>query len=426
MTFPSGGRFDDLTDASIPTNISDLQTALTEIEQFRRRQLSLLETIRSEAAQRENLTARYQALQEDMLELRTQSEVEVDSLRYEQRQLHNKLRMAYEGQSLEDLFVSLEHDISRLTQENQQLREHNLQLESKALDRSLQNITAGSYEDQASQYHNNLQRLADRLKKSGQDREALKSAYERMRSKERHFVLQEKLYKDSSRRLKLTFHELQKCKKALEQEKLQHLEMSRQFQALQVYSQELKSTNESLDGENKQLNLEAGAVRQRMNDLEQEHQRLLKMRKIADKHISPPKERQPFKASFRSRPDVAESVNNRMDQRAAASGGGRYKRGYEAIHSSPPNTLPGARHDMPPSNYSVNDIHQSDSNAPRGASDIEQILSTLQDTMVHTNPALLPLMRRLEQEIHGERMRSLDQRSQLLSKINVVNRTGRR
>jgi hypothetical protein len=364
-----------------------------------------------------------------MTELRMQHEVDQSTLQYEIKQLYAKLRLAYESQSLEELFLSLEHDVIRLTKDNQRLRAQRLQFEDKLLDQSVMKCTVcsngDSEGDSQQQYHNTMQRLIKRLKNSGREREALKTAYESLKAKERHFGLHEKLSKDASRRLKLTFHELQKYKKALEQERIQHMEVNRQFQALQSFSHDLKDTNESLITENQQLNQQAQIMRQRVQELEQEQQRVNKLYRAADRLSSA----SPIPSRHGYKPVALHHPVGRSPSTIPASNVEKSpvipSKSYEAKHLSRvrrseliSNSQIGQQENIPTHNYSIyNVIHAGNTETP--SSEIEAILSTLQNTMVSNNPALLPLVRKLEQEIHTERMRALDQRSKLLDKINI-------
>jgi len=156
-----------------------------------------------------------------MATLKTQCDIELDSGRLEVLRLKNQLRALCEQRSLAVLYSAFESNIARLLKENETLRRVNLELESKEFDKTNANIfrkkdngkidgntqeTSYSYLLDVANKENN--RLLLKLKKSGQDREALRESYEALKMKERQFTLSGKLAQDSGRRLR-TAHQVQ-------------------------------------------------------------------------------------------------------------------------------------------------------------------------------------------------------------------------
>jgi regulator of replication initiation timing len=405
-----------------------------------------------------------------MTEQRIQHEVEIDTYKYEIRQLNIKLRNAYESVGLGELAHSLDADFQRLIQENAYLREENLRLENQLLDITVNKMGAESgknasqssehnisnnndadnispkkkYEEEALQYHHNYQRLLSKLKRSGLERKHLSLAYEDLKSKERQYLLQKRMHDDMSRRLKYTYADLTKYKKENEELVKKDMELDRAYQALQVYCKELQESNQSLLNENTDVMKECQLLKTRLNDLELEHSRIVKVKKFADKHSA---HRQPslghilerdgmrnvrngYKSPSKVKFENEENVINSNYKGAATSTRGgmidnQLVRGYEAQRYPPaslpthPISSPYPLLQPPGAGYGLEKLMSAPNTPP---SEIEQILLTLQSSMVHTNPTLLPLVRKLEQEIHTERLRALDHKSKLLNQIEVVNR----
>jgi len=73
-------------------------------------------------------------LQDDLLEVRTQCDVQIDTYKLEIKKLKTQLRALCDNQSLTDVFATFEDNVARLVRENEALRQANLALEAKELD----------------------------------------------------------------------------------------------------------------------------------------------------------------------------------------------------------------------------------------------------------------------------------------------------
>jgi len=143
--------------------------------------------------------------------LKTQCDVDLDSYRLEVIRVKSQLRAVCEEKSLADIYGAFEGEITRLLKEIGSLRRVNLELETKELDKAMlgekQNApvhsptpSTASYLLEVANKENN--RLLLKLKKSGQEREALREQYETLKMRERQFLMSSKLAQDASRRLR--------------------------------------------------------------------------------------------------------------------------------------------------------------------------------------------------------------------------------
>lgn len=248
--------------------------------------------------------------------------MEVDSLRYQVRSLQQQVKSLCAQGACLDVFEHFERDVARLVRENQMLREVNLQLEHKHLQdelamnaddvssKDLEAVSASmvshggdvtkkdQHQDEIAARKRKLQQqwernsakqkmLVEKLRVSGKERENWKQEYERLKAKERQFVVTERMHEDTSRRLKKAFSDLQRIKKEHEQQSLRLLECERENGILKHDVVGFQKQEELLRAERDRLLSEVAECRTRIKYFEQEDARVAKLNRFVHKHSGP-------------------------------------------------------------------------------------------------------------------------------------------
>jgi hypothetical protein len=288
-----------------------LSNAQEEIENLTRIKESLILALQNEKAHRMRLEKENQQLRDGYVEVNAQHEVESDSMRYQVQQLRNQVKKLCEQGACLDVFEAFEKDVHRLTLENQMLRETNLKLEWKLVDEDtrmedfevdvvkLADIANASNDEEKDilerrrkmqqQWNRNATKqktLMERLKSSGKERETWKQEYEKLKLKERQFIVAERMKDDTARRLKKAFYDLQVIKKESDQRNLQLLEMERQNNILKHDLEQFQKSDEQIRTERDRLLSEVAELRTKIRFFEAEDQRVAKLHKFVSKHSS--------------------------------------------------------------------------------------------------------------------------------------------
>jgi hypothetical protein len=254
-----------------------------------------------------------------MLEKHAEHEVERDSYTYQiytlQQQLKHLTHHDSEHGSYVDVFVMFEKDVQRLIDENNMLRKENLRLESQASSfpfsssQQPQQNKGNRVEDEDNDngdqsqipnrttfkngllsykaYQSKQQLLVDRLKQSGKEREHWKQEFESLKTKERKFVVAEKMLDDTTRRLRKTFHELQRLKKDYETQSVKLLHLERENDRLKIELANFEKAEQILQEEKGRLLSDNASLRKQVDEYFQEEQRISKLNRFLQKHSSP-------------------------------------------------------------------------------------------------------------------------------------------
>lgn len=230
-------------------------------------------------------------------------------MRYHVQHLRSQVKKLCEQGACLDVFEAFEKDVLRLTRENEMLRETNLKLEWQLLEQdtrmedvevstvSLADIVQAPTDEEKDvlerrrrlqqQWSRNATKqktLMERLKMSGKERENWKQEYEKLKMKERQFIVAEKMKEDTSRRLKKAFYDLQVTKKESDQRSVQLLEMERQNNILKHDLEQFQKSDELLRAERDRLLSEVAELRTKIRFFEAEDQRVAKLNKFVSKH----------------------------------------------------------------------------------------------------------------------------------------------
>ena len=457
------------------------------------------------------------------MEVRTQCDVQIDTYKLETKKLKTQLRALCDNQSLTDVFATFEDNVSRLVRENEALRQANLALEAKELDSLLRTGTNSSTSDvnafvnaptnDGSSESYRLQtakkenlRLVTKLKKCGIEREALKAAYEEVKTKERHFVVNTKIANDCARRLRITHQDLIRVKKELEQEQAARAVAERDLHCIRQDTAGLREAEASLKEERSRHLAELAMLRERVREVDHERKRLSQLHRFVEKHYEPtypmPHHRQPSQSPPRRQPSTGGPVNSfaapppppppavtsilkaalpstqqpyRARIAAALSQHNQTPLSYEAMPPyGMPTAVPRSASAAAPSSAplrrsdeflrdSTSSLRSHVSNEQKGSFDdadpiyssiqaalsegtvgqaglsdaqylrleesdgidpaLEVSLTAMHESLIATTPQLLPLFRRLTGDIHTERTRALQKRSQLLNQLGSVQYT---
>eukprot|EP01034_Spumella_vulgaris_P021689 gene21689-27731_t len=416
---------------------------VSETERLRRANSSLMEALREEKTLRTRLEKELAATKDDILEVRTQCEVDLDSSAIEIKQLKSQLRALCDNHSLTDVFASFEESVARLTRENGILRRQNLELEVKEMDlleHGDKHVGSNDSETAVSTRSNHEKnRMLSKLRKSGQERESLKEQFEALKAKERQFLLSNKLAQDASRRLRISHQDLLRTKKELDTERLVHADTERDLRLIRQDTLELKQSESHLREERARMVHEVAMLRERVATLDDERRRNGQLSKFVTKH------------------SIDDNQHAKQSHQMVGAGG--TKRGYmgervsvynssvasQSIKTRGPSsnrTHPAAYHTDDESEPLLNvpvmyersssDRHVLNASAVQGvaglsnarysrpeeshvsSADLEASLSSLHEGIIATQPSLLPTFRRLSQQIHVDRTRALEQRAKLL------------
>jgi myosin heavy subunit len=415
-----------------------------------------------------------------------------DSHTLEVKQLKAQMRTLCDNQSLTDVFATFESDVARLGRENESLRQMNLELEARELDAFLRasekrlggagaagsptSPTASgaaaavgtgaegevggseSYRLQAVKREN--LRLVTRLKKSGQEREALRTSYEELKAKERQFVINTKIANDCARRLRSTHQELQRTKRELEEQSAARAAAERDLQLVREDTKGMRVAEAALREERAQLLSEVASLRERVREVDHESRRLAQLNRFVHKHTTaapPPaassaarpspsaasaghqahtstKPSAPMESSHTKAAPPLPFQAYRAHIAAVLGGSGSssavkqqpLQSGMEetkdhSAHDSASTSSSGRSQSYPEgtvgqaglSDAQYLRLEESDGIEPA----LEVSLTAMHESLLATQPALLPLFRKLTTDIHAERTRALQKRSQLLNMV---------
>lgn len=235
----------------------------------------------------------------------------MDALQYSVHHLKTQVKKLCEQGACLDVFEAFEKDVQRLTRENDILRETNLKLEWQFVDSetqmedvqvdvvSLAEIAQATNPEEKEvlerkrrlqqQWNRNgtkQKTLMERLKASGKERETWKQEYERLKSKERQFIVAERMKEDTSRRLKKAFYDLQMLKKESEQQSVRLMEMDRENNILKHDVEQFQKSDELLRAERDRLLSEVAELRTKIRFFEAEESRVAKLNKFVSKHTT--------------------------------------------------------------------------------------------------------------------------------------------
>lgn len=336
-----------------------------------------------------------------------------------------------------------ESDLQRLTRENEALRTRNLELEAKELDMWRGGESEGGKGPELFQTQPQSQlakqsqqhRLAERLKKSGQEREALKTAYEALKSKERQFLVNEKVTHDALRRLRVTHQELLRSKKEHETCKLVLMKRDAELQALQEDTRGVREREYALKEERARLLSEVHALRERVRDFEAQESRAIVLSRFLNKHTLPGSSREKTKTNPRSAAIDSGSSDAVPTKLCDGSKDNFVKakiyamdealRTQEKQTARPYLSATGETASVP--GMVVGGVHM-DTLRPHASylrgeeketlsAELELTVAAMHDSLASNAPSLLPLFRKLTSELQQERAFSVEQRAKLLDHI---------
>lgn len=407
-----------------------------EVEKLMRMNRSLAEALAEEKIVRERLEERlanhmvrlecdrighYVGLfcinqKDEMATLKTQCDVDLDTSRLEVLRLKSQLRAVCEEQSLAELYGAFESNIARLLKENESLRRANLELETRDLDKAMQRregphalatksgkaaeSTHPSYLLELSNKENN--RLLLKLKKSGQEREALRESFESLKMRERQFLISGRLAQDASRRLKAAHLDLQKTRKALEFEQQQCAERNRDLQVLKNDYSQLAKEEQLLRKERATVLAEVALLRERVREIDEEARRKDKIERFINKHVG------------------NNSSGSTFDElRHLAGPTLLHHRKTDAAHTRAVQSVAGIGH---------GGLYlRKEEQWPSDSAALEEAIGLLHEGLIANCPILLPAFRKLCEQIHSERTRALEKNAQLLNLLgNGTDREKRR
>ena len=390
--------------------------------------------------------------------------------------MKTQLRALCDNQSLTDVFATFEENVARLVRENETLRQINLQLEARELDAFLrqgeklvqfdhmgkkssladasnsQNANTAGVNDTTNSESFRLQaskkenlRLLTRLKKSGQDREVLKVAFEELKTKERQFIVNTKIANDASRRLRIAHQQLIQTKRDLENEITLRVATERDLQCIREDTATLRTSEAALKEERMRYLSELASLRERVREVDHERKRMGQLNRFVQKHATepptstasvftpaanvPPHESAsnvgsgrnsgfstgkssvstaepplPFHTINPYRAHIASVLNSKSQQQQTKPQQQQQSSGSESAGTVGVAGL---------SNGQYLRLEESDGIEPS----LEVSLAAMHESIIASSPTLLPLFRKLTSEIHTERTRALQKRSQLLSQV---------
>jgi hypothetical protein len=318
-------------------------------------------------------------------------------------------------------------------------------------------------------------RLVSRLKKSGQDREALRAEFEELKAKERHFVVNTKIANDCARRLRVTHQDLMRTKKELEEQTTAREAAEKDLRLIREDTQGLRASEAALREERSRYLSELAAMRERVKEVDQESRRIAQLNRFVHKHAAPATGISAHMGGAQTSAAPTAAAASTGGQRASREGkvdahSGHTKpapllpfQAYRAhIAAMLENSMPSARAAAPSHAHvssnpatllheEMNDqghsalgaysatYHGQDSHSHIGATvgqaglsdagyfrpeesdgiepGLEVSLTAMHESLIATQPTLLPLFRKLASDIHSERTRALQKRSQLLSLV---------
>lgn len=322
-------------------------------------------------------------------------------------------------------------------------------------------------------------RLLTRLKKSGVEREALKKDYEELKLKERHFLVNTKIANDCARRLRSTHQELVRTKRELEVESAARAVAERDLHLIRDDTVALRTSEAALKEERARYLAEIAGLRERVREVDHERKRMTQLNRFVNKHspAGAPEQQSSATASHQAPSVNAPSGSKVPTSSPLRPFNGRHHPYSSHIAFVLGNNRSTAHPAAPPSQAAapassshssgeekerekarsydelLHAIHQQQScrqpdtgdvyhQQMRGLSDgtvaqaglsdaqyhrieesdgidpsLEVSLTAMHESLIATTPQLLPLFRKLTTDIHTERTRALQKRSQLLSQI---------
>ncbi len=381
--------------------------------------------------------------------MKAQYEVEIDTVRFENRQMKLTIqKICGDNLNLSDVYNTFEADMNRLMKENEMLRELNMELEAKELDRTMGLQSANpavapkptkfrQFNKEKSskdpQYHSNPdgspsqqlyhQRLIEKLKKSGQEREHWKSQYEQLKSKERQFLMNEKMTHDAMRRLRVTHQELIRLKKENENIKLVLMKKESELTSLQEDTKGIRQTEYALKEERSRLLSEIQLLRMRIHDFESEEHRAIQLSKFLNKHSPSTAFANASKGKISNNGTINNELHNNflkakvfaMDEvmRTQEKTGNGIGKGN--LLNVPGVSFAGVESGN--QSFFPSTSYQRDEEKDVVSADLELTMAAMHDSLVSNAPALLPLFRKLTKELHQERSLSIHQRGKLLDQV---------
>ena len=389
----------------------------------------------------------------------------MDNHKLEIVHLKSQIRNLCEEYSLSEVFNSFEESVSRLVRENSILRKQNIQLELLELDilENKEKYTSHSLDQEESNKSINgpseKVRTQNLLKRVSRERDVLKEAVEELRKKERHYDLNAKLTQDAARRLRISHQELTKTKKDLEIALEQSNVHERDLYLLRQETVELKKSEGFLKEERAKMIAEVAQLRERVREMDDERKQHLYLSKFVSKHAQPAKEdtfcnnnnssvpKSVMLTNFgklMERENQAHLENRRQGQAPSSSSAGSGTSAVAAagggnLHHSSGLNIPAVKDRSTPGAYGntlgeglglavpgvagLYDAQYARYDERAGVSDnadLEVLLNAMHEGIIAHTPSLLPVFRKLNNEIYADRTRSLEQRAKLLEKAYPI------
>lgn len=439
--------------------------------------------------------------------MKTQHEIEIESLKLEIRQLKVQLRSICDNHSLTDIFATFEDNVSRLVRENETLRQMNIQLETKSYhyvdsnyvfdnkqsqkylikqpskkmlikNTLINNDKNSNLEYNLKQNNSNFNeldwiaspesyklqtlkkenlRLLTKIKKLSNENDELKIEYEKFKSKERHFILNNKIANDNSNRLRNTHQELIKVKNELIIEKKLNKQYEKDLNMIKEDTILVRKSEAYLKEERNLILNEIAMLRERVREVDYERTRMFQLNKFVNKHTKT--------NDLSNNINYNNGVNHKLDNIVKQSSviptspnrenSSEIKMNkkvslYEKIdpyrahiakiiqdqrNKSMTNQIISDKSIQVYHSNEIKDSHHKDKLADIGIAglsnahyfrreeqdginpELEVSLTTMHEALLATVPTLLPLFRKLSDDIHNERAISLKKRSDLLSLV---------
>ena len=355
---------------------------------------SLMGSIRDERNQRAILEKKLLTTQEELAEVKIQNDVEKENFKLNLIRLKGQIRQLCSNSGLGELCSNFEGEVQRLSIENESLRRRLLSLEEKDdlefFDRNmLHNSNISQDGSIASGKENSkMQRQLVKIRRLGQEKEELKTAFEELKKKERLFHSSACIAHDASRRFQIASQENVRLKDELEKEKSKRLQYEEDIKHLHLDLHDFQHAESRIREEFNKKMQEATGLRHKVIALEQENKNISKLNRFISKHTPDP------------------DANNVMGKKLPTQGS--YTSTIKKVTSSddqivPTRVIQGYLEQM-------NEKNMFNPN-------IDATLSILQDSLMCHAPILLPMLRKLSTEIHSERTKLLTQREKLMLSV---------
>lgn len=417
----------DVGDTAIPVELHFEQENLPEIEKLRRIKESLILALQNEKQSKKELEKQVMHLKDAIIENNAQHEVDIDSFKYEIMQLKSQLKKLCDTNMMVDLYELFEKDVARLKKENEILRDENIRLENKELEFCDKFEGGKENSTQNSSFVQNMKekqqnRLLDKLKKSGLEREALKTAYEEIKSKERQFIVNQKLTTDLHRRLRVMYQECQRSKRESEMDKKRLLDREREVKVLQKDCLEFKEMTAVLREEQARLLSEVNELRNKVSTYEREESREHQLQKFLQKHM-------PAGAGEESvfpRPMVSSSAE-RQHQREGPKKTGfmvPLHRSYQekfnellAAQGESPLVKPAALKKPWTKHVAKGSVLKNNDVRDPHPWEVDVTLHAMHDSITNNAPSLLPLFRQLAKDVYVDKEKAMQDKANVLRSL---------